>query len=170
MKISNETKIGALTAVSITLLLLGYNFLKGKDLFAHTKKIYAVFKNVEGLEPSNAVRINGMQIGSVVEINETDKDLSGIVVLINLKKDIHIPKNSVAVINQGLINSSSIVISKGDATEYLNDGDTIATQDKLSLMSQVEKGINPIIAKLGSTLQGLDSLVSAVGSMFDPKT
>jgi phospholipid/cholesterol/gamma-HCH transport system substrate-binding protein len=30
MKISNETKIGALAAVSIALLILGFNFLKGK--------------------------------------------------------------------------------------------------------------------------------------------
>jgi hypothetical protein len=30
MKISNETKIGALTAIAITLLVLGFNFLKGK--------------------------------------------------------------------------------------------------------------------------------------------
>jgi phospholipid/cholesterol/gamma-HCH transport system substrate-binding protein len=33
MKISNETKVGTLTAISITLLILGFNFLKGKNLF-----------------------------------------------------------------------------------------------------------------------------------------
>ncbi len=33
MKISNETKVGALTAVAITLLILGFNFLKGKKPF-----------------------------------------------------------------------------------------------------------------------------------------
>jgi len=169
MKISNETKIGALTAVSITLLLLGYNFLKGKDIFAHSKKIFAVFKNVEGMEVSNAVRINGLQIGAVSAINETDRDMSGIVVTINLKKDVHIPKNSIAVINSGLISSSSILISKGDASDYLRDGDTIATQNKLSLVSQVEKNIDPIVAKLNGTLQSLDSLVEVVGGLFDPK-
>ncbi len=49
MKITNETKIGALTSIAIVLLILGFNFLKGKDLFSHSKKIYAVFKNVDGL-------------------------------------------------------------------------------------------------------------------------
>lgn len=169
MKISNETKIGALTAVSITLLLLGYNFLKGKDLFAHSKKIFAVFRNVEGMEVSNAVRINGLQVGAVSDINETDKDMSGIVVTITLKKDINIPKNSTAIISSGLISSSSIVITKGDATDNLKDGDTVATQNKLSLVSQVEKNIDPIVAKLNGTLQSLDSLVEVVGGLFDPK-
>jgi phospholipid/cholesterol/gamma-HCH transport system substrate-binding protein len=169
MKISNETKIGALTAVAITVLILGFNFLKGKDVLQNSKKIYAVFKNVEGMDVSNAVRINGLQIGSVSDINESDKDISGIVVTINLKKDVNIPKNSIAVINSGLISSSSIVITKGDATEYLQNRDTIATQNKLNLVSQVERNIDPIVAKLNGTLESLDSLVEVIGSMFDPK-
>ena len=169
MKISNETKIGALTAVSITLLLLGYNFLKGKDLFAHSKKIYAVFKNVEGMEVSNAVRINGLQIGAVSEISETDKDLSGIVVTISSEKRHSYSKKFRCNYQFRSDQFISIVISKGDATDYLGDGDTIATQNKLSLMSQVEKNIDPIVAKLNGTLQSLDSLVQVVGSLFDPK-
>jgi phospholipid/cholesterol/gamma-HCH transport system substrate-binding protein len=170
MKISNETKIGALTAIAIAVLILGFNFLKGKDILEHSRKIYAVFKNVEGMDVSNAVRINGLQIGAVSDINEADKDISGIVVTINLKKDVNIPKNSVAVINSGLISSSSIIITKGDATEYLKNRDTIATQNRLNLVSQVEKNIDPIVAKLNGTLESLDSLVEVVGSMFDPKT
>jgi len=74
--------------------------------------------------------------------------MSGIVVTISLKKDIHIPKNSFAIINSGLLSSSSILISKGDASDYLGDGDTITTQNKLSLVSQVEKNIDPIVAKI----------------------
>jgi phospholipid/cholesterol/gamma-HCH transport system substrate-binding protein len=170
MKIPNETKIGALTAVSITLLILGYNFLKGKDLFVQTKRIYAVFKNVEGVETSNAVTINGLEVGSVYQLSELDKDLNGIVVTINLKKDVNIPKDSYASISPGLINSSSITITKGGATSYLANGDTLATQDKASFFSQVQQNINPIVAHLNGTLGSLDSLVEVIGSMFDSKT
>jgi phospholipid/cholesterol/gamma-HCH transport system substrate-binding protein len=170
MKISNETKIGALTAVAIALLYFGFNFLKGKKVFENRKKIYAIFKNVEGMEVSNAVKIQGLQIGSVYEISEENKDLTGILVTINLKKDVNIPKNSTASINSGLLSSSSLVIVKGDATTYLADGDTISTQEKLNLVSQLEKNIDPIVAKLNQTLQSLDSVVQQVGTMFDPKT
>ena len=169
MKISNETKIGSLTAIAIALLFFGFNFLKGKDLFVHSKKIYAVFSNVEGVELSNAVKINGLQIGNVYSISETDRDMRGILVTINLKKDVRIPKNSVASISSELINSSSVIISKGDAGQYLEDGDTIQTSEKVSLMAQVQQNVSPIVAKLSHTLQSLDSLVVAVGSMFDPK-
>ena len=170
MKISNETKIGVLAVVAVTALILGFNFLKGSSLFQHTKKLYAVFDNVEGMELSNAVQIDGLQIGNVSSINESDKDLSkGIVVTITLKKDVHIPRNSVGVINSGLISSASIVINKGDDTQFLNDGDTLQTRQKSNLFSQVEQSVNPVILKLGGTLTSLDSLVEQIGTMFDPR-
>jgi phospholipid/cholesterol/gamma-HCH transport system substrate-binding protein len=170
MKIANETKIGVLAVVAVAGLILGFNFLKGSSLFEHTKKIYAVFDNVEGMEISNAVQINGLQIGTVSAINESDKDLKqGIVVTILLKKDVHIPTNSVGVINSGLISSSSIAITKGDANEYLENGDTLDTKKKSNLFAQVEQSVNPVILKLGGTLQSLDSLVQVIGTLFNPK-
>lgn len=170
MKISNETKIGTLTAISITLLILGFNFLKGKKLFEKRKKIYAVFNNVEGVEVSNAVKINGLLVGNISEIKETDKDLKEILLEINLKKDIHIPKNSIAEIQTSLLNSPVIVINKGDAQEYVENGDTLRTREKPGLLAQLEGNINPIVGQLNGTLKSLDSLIRAVGSMFDPRT
>src|ERR1700754_2191735 len=113
MKISNETKIGVLAVVALAALILGFNFLKGSSLFQHSKKLYAVFDNVEGVELSNNVQINGLTIGTVSAINESDKDLTrGVVLTITLKKDVNIPKNSVASINAGFISSATIVVSK----------------------------------------------------------
>jgi hypothetical protein len=65
MKISGETKVGALTAVAITLLVLGFNFLKGKNLSTKDTKLYAVFTDVKGLSNSNPVIVNGKQVGTV---------------------------------------------------------------------------------------------------------
>ena len=168
MKISNETKIGALTAIAIALLILGFNFLKGKDLFEHSKKIYAVFKGVEGLETSDAVKIKGLEVGSVYAINPVDKNVDGIQVTISMKKDVNIPKNSVAVIDAGLIGSASIIIKKGDDTEFMKDGDTLITQEKGNLLSEVQSNLSPVVSRLSSTLESLDSLIRAVGSLFDP--
>jgi phospholipid/cholesterol/gamma-HCH transport system substrate-binding protein len=169
-KISNETKIGVLAVVALAALILGFNFLKGSSLFQHTKKLYAIFDNVEGLETSNAVQIDGLTIGSISGINESDKDLSsGIVVTITLKKDVHIPKNSIGVINSGLISSATIVINKGTDNDFLNDGDTLKTKKQSNLLTQVQASVNPIIVQLGGTLTSLDSLIEVIGSMFDPR-
>jgi len=170
MKISNEFKIGIMAAVAIVALILGFNWLKGSALFQHTKKIYARFDNVEGVEISNQVLVNGLAIGSVTAITEADKDLSGgIVLTITLKKDVHIPKNSVGFINSSLLGASTIVINRGTDPQFLVDGDSLTTKKKPNLISQVQDQVNPIIAQLGGTLQSLDSLIQAVGTLFDPR-
>ena len=170
MKISNETKIGVLAVVALAALILGFNFLKGSSLFQHTTKIYAVFDNVEGLEVSNAVQIDGLTIGSITDISESDRDLSnGIVVTITLKKKVNIPRNSTGVINSGLISSATIVIDKGDDNQFLENGDTLQTKKKANLFSQIQGSVNPMILKLGGTLTSLDSLIEVIGTMFDPR-
>jgi phospholipid/cholesterol/gamma-HCH transport system substrate-binding protein len=168
MKISNETKIGALTSISIALLILGFNYLKGKDLFEHSKKIYAIFKSVDGLELSNGVSIKGLEVGTVYAISATDKNVSGILITISMKKDVNIPKNSVAIIDAGLINSSKIIINKGDATEYIEDGDTLQTIDKGSVLEEFQGKLSPVLTTLNTTLGSVDSLIKIVGSLFNP--
>jgi phospholipid/cholesterol/gamma-HCH transport system substrate-binding protein len=168
MKITNETKIGALTSIAIVLLILGFNYLKGKDLFEHSKKIYAVFKNVDGLELSNSVSIKGLEVGNVYAIRATDKNMDGILVTISMKKDVNIPKNSIAVIDAGIINSSNIIIRKGDATEYIGDGDTLSTVEKGSVLAEFQNSLNPVVTTLNTTLLSLDSLIQVVGSLFNP--
>src|SRR5215218_8124270 len=98
MKINNETKVGALTALAITLLILGFNFLKGKSLFKTGNFIYAKFKNTKGIMVSNPVYINGLQVGSVYELKEANKNLDTIIVAIKLNKELNIANNSIASI------------------------------------------------------------------------
>jgi phospholipid/cholesterol/gamma-HCH transport system substrate-binding protein len=170
MKISNETKIGVMAVVALAALILGFNFLKGSSLFQHTTKIYAIFDNVDGLEVSNNVQINGLTIGSITDISESDKDLSnGIIVTITMKKKVDIPRNSTASISSGFISSATIVIDKGNERQFLENGDTLQTRTKANILSQVQNSVNPIIVKLGGTLTSLDSLIEVIGGMFDPR-
>src|SRR6185312_474438 len=171
MKIANETKVGVLAVIALAGLILGFNFLKGSNLFQHSKKLYALFDNVDGMEVSNAVQIDGLTIGNISAIGETDPDLSrGILVTITLKKNVNIPRNSVATLNPGLLQSPTIVIAKGDATKYLQNGDTLQTRKKPNIISQIQQNLDPIFAKLDGTLTSLDSLVEVIGGMFDPRT
>jgi phospholipid/cholesterol/gamma-HCH transport system substrate-binding protein len=171
MKIANETKVGLMAVIALAGLILGFNFLKGSSLFQHSKQLYALFDNVDGMEVSNAVQIDGLTVGNISAISETDADLSrGILVTITLKKDVHIPRNSVATLNPGLLISPTVVITKGDANEYLNNGDTLQTKQKPNIIAQVQQNIDPIVAKLNGTLTSLDSLIEVIGGMFDPWT
>lgn len=170
MTISNETKIGALAAVAITLLILGFNFLKGKNLLEKEREIYAVFTKVEALNTADPVRINGLQVGKILSLKESDPELTGIVVTIQITKDILIPKNSYATINSNPLGSTTVNIVKGNSSSYLAEGDTITTVGASGLFDDLKGTLNPTLDKVTGTLTSLDSLVEVVGGTFDPKT
>jgi phospholipid/cholesterol/gamma-HCH transport system substrate-binding protein len=167
MKISNETKVGILTITALTLLIVGFNFLKGKDVFNRTKKIYAVFTELGELEKSNQVKINGLTIGSVYETKEKDKDVNGTVVTIRLTRDVNIPDNSVAYISAGLFGSSYITIEKGNSRTYLKLGDTLQTRLETGILGDVKAQLNPTLARVKDVLDSLKGTLSGVNSLFD---
>ncbi|MBX2922201.1 MAG: MCE family protein [Chitinophagaceae bacterium] len=170
MKISNETKVGALTAIAITLLILGFNFLKGKTVFEKSFKLYTIFSSVEGLSVSNAVMINGLQVGKVYEMQETDENLSGIIVTINLHKSINIPKNSIAHISSSLLGNTTLNIELGTETKYVKNGDTLVTNSTPGLLAQVKGTLDPSLVKINAALSSLDSVLKLIGTVFDPRT
>ncbi len=119
MKITNETKVGALTAVAVALLILGFNFLKGKSVFESGFVLYATYKDTRKLLPSNPVFVNGYQIGSVLETHAADKSLTEIVVALKLNEDYKLPNNSIATIENNPLGTPSIAIVLGDSPNFL---------------------------------------------------
>jgi phospholipid/cholesterol/gamma-HCH transport system substrate-binding protein len=170
MKVSNETKVGALTAIAITLLILGFNFLKGKKLFDKRDKLYAKFEKVEGLTLSNPVVVNGLQVGTVSEIRELDKDLRYILVAISLNKEINLPRNSHATIASSLLGTTSVNIEKGTDNIFLKNNDTLLTTASLGLMGEAKQILNPVLDKVKGSLDTLTFLLSDISKIFDPNT
>src|SRR5215210_3860660 len=168
MKITNETKVGALTALAITLLLLGFNFLKGKSLFKTGSFIYAKVKQTNGLMISNPVVINGLQVGSVYELEEANKNIDSIIIAMKMTKEINIPANSVASIKSNPLGTSSIEINMGDQKDYLKNHDTIATVDSAGVLGAVTARLTPVVDQVKMTAQTLDSLMRNINSIFDP--
>src|SRR5689334_2464418 len=168
MKISNETKVGALTAIAITVLILGFNFLKGKSTGGND--VYAVFPNVEKLVTSNPVFINGLQVGKVTGLKEKDKNMSGIVVTITLTKDLNIPRNSIATLNSELLGTTAVNIYLGNGNDLLKEGDTIRTERALGLTDKLQKSIDPAINNINKTLVSLDDVLQKLNTILDPNT
>ncbi len=170
MKISNETKVGALTAVAITLLILGFNFLKGKTLFKTGNIIYAKYTDTKGIMVSNGVFISGFQVGSVYDIENADKNLSAIVVAIKLKDNYNIPANSIASIKENPLGNASITIALGDAATYVKSGDTILTASNAGLLGDVMNKLGPVGDQIKNTVGSLDSVLKNINTIFDPAT
>jgi phospholipid/cholesterol/gamma-HCH transport system substrate-binding protein len=167
MKINNETKVGLLSILALALLLLGFNFLKGKDIFNSSTKIHAVFDKLGPLEKSNLVKINGVSVGTVYDIEPTDKDISRVDVTISLSRNINIPDNSVAYISPGLVGSSTIVIEKGNSTKYLDNGDTLSTRVDNGIFGDLSSQVSPTLVKIRSSLDSLNAVFTNINKLFD---
>ncbi|MBM3413690.1 MAG: MCE family protein [Bacteroidetes bacterium] len=170
MKLSNETKVGALTIIALALLFIGFNYLKGKDLFTPSKKIFAVFSDLGSLEKSNEVKINGLPVGYVYQKQEKDKDVSAIIVTINLTRNINIPRNSVAYIASSLVGSSFIVIERGNESAFLQDGDTIQTRKETGLLGDVKAQLDPTISNFRSILDSLKKTLAGINDVLNART
>ncbi len=167
MKISNETKIGALTAIAITIMIMGFNFLKGKSFFGKTHTLYAKYTNVQGLAPSNSVMINGLKVGTVYSIT-TDKNMKQILVNMNLTKDVNIPTNSIALIKPSLLGVISIDIELGDARDYIPKNGTIATEETTGIFNDVLSKVNPVLYQVTKAVRSIDSVLLSVNRVLDP--
>ena len=167
MKIANETKIGALTAIAITLLVLGFNFLKGKTFFGKSRTLYAKYTNVQGLANSNPVMINGLQVGTVYSIT-TDVNMKQILVNMNLTKEVNIPTNSFAMINTDLLGSKSIDIKLGNATEFFGKNDTINTQPTAGIFNEILSKVDPVFVQVTKAVNSIDSVLLSVNRILDP--
>ncbi|MBK8495183.1 MAG: MCE family protein [Chitinophagaceae bacterium] len=167
MKISNETKIGALTAIAIVLLILGFNFLKGKTFFGKSHNLFAKYTNVQGLAASNPVMINGLQVGTVYSIT-TDKNMKVILVNMNMTKDVNIPVNSIAIIKPSLLGITSVEITLGDAKQYIPKNDTIATEASSGIFTDVLSKVDPVLYQVTKAVTSIDSVLMSVNHILDP--
>ena len=170
MKINNETKIGVMAVMGIVLLVLGFNFLKGNNVFKKNNYIYAKYQDVQGLSNSNPVVINGLQVGRIENL-DGGKYMKQIVVTLSLTKDVKIPDNSLAVINPNLLGgSATLEIQLGSSTTYLKTGDTILTTLSGGAFDEALKVINPVLYEVRNSVKSLDSVLHVITGVFDPAT
>lgn len=166
MKFTNESKIGLLAIVVIASFIIGFNFLKGKNVFGHSKTLNAKFNNIQGLSASNPVIINGMQVGTVKEIIN-DKSMTDITVIFSIDKDIDIPANSVAAIYPNPLTQTRVEIKLGDAKTFLKNNDHIKSLPASAYLDDVINKVDPVINSVNGAIISLDSLIQKVAFVID---
>ncbi len=169
MTISNETKVGSLTAIAIVLLILGFNFLKGKSVGGNNTHYFATFTDVQGLAKGNPVAISGKETGNVYEI-DGGKDMKQLKVTINMKDEVNIPDDSYAVITKSLLGAVQLEIKLGNSKTYKKDGDNIQTVVAADLIGDAMKKLDPVLYQVTKAVKSLDTLLLTVNSVVDPNT
>jgi phospholipid/cholesterol/gamma-HCH transport system substrate-binding protein len=170
MKFSNETKVGILAIVSIIVLVLGYNFLKGSQVFSKAPVLYAEFSEIGTLEKSNEVKINGLPVGTVYDMKPKDKEINKIIVEIHLNREVNIPSNSIAYIDGPILGGTFINVAKGTTKTYLQNGDTISTRLDQDIFTDLKAQVTPTITRVNQTLDSLKITIGSLNDVFDPNT
>jgi phospholipid/cholesterol/gamma-HCH transport system substrate-binding protein len=164
MKISNETKIGALTAVAITVLILGYSFLRGNDVFSSANKFYAIYRSVEGLTVSKPVLVNGFQIGRVSKMALQGDGRT--IVEFKVDKQYNVPDNTLAKLEStDLLGGKAIVFQLGNSLKYAQDQDTL----RADIQGSLAESLQPIQKKAEVLITKVDSALGAINKIMNPK-
>ena len=162
MKIANETKVGILAVVAIAILILGYSFLRGNDVFSREITLYTTYDRVDGLTESKPILVNGYQVGRVSKM-ELLQD-GRIRTEFKVKRDYAVPINTVAMLSStDLLGGKAIVFELGDSAVYAKNGDELPAGIQKNIMEQVE----PIQKKAQDIAAVLDSVLNSINNTIN---
>ena len=108
------------------LLYWGFNFLKGHDVFSNERIFIAVYDDVAGLEKTNPVTVNGLNVGQVRNMEFSTDGQAKVVIELVLKNTLAIPSNSTAkIISSDLLGSKAVEITLGTSIQLAQPGDPL---------------------------------------------
>src|ERR1700712_5360287 len=163
MKISNETKIGILTTIGIAILILGYSYLSGNDVFSRSNKYYAIYNSVDGLTVSKPVLVNGFQIGQVSKMVLRADGRT--VVEFKIDPQYNVPSNTHAqLISTDLLGGKAIKFEYGDSKQTAADMDTL----QADIQGSLAESLQPIQNKAENLITKLDSSLAAINKIMNP--
>jgi len=163
MKVSNETKVGIIAAAAITILIVGFNFLKGESLFSKNNTYHGVYQEVDGLFRSNPVVLNGYSIGHVSSV-EMDHETLNLIVSVQIPSTIKLPKNTVLKItNNDLLGSKAVEIVMGDdSLGFAANNDTLTSMKDEGMEKAITKVLSPLSKRINDVLGDIDTAISDV--------
>lgn len=172
---SREVKIGLFAVIALTIAYLGYNFLRGKDLFSSNNLFFIEYKNVDQLQTGAPILVNGFSVGSVKEIYLKPENYNLIMVEIEVRDDVNVPKSTIAeIVPTGLMGGKGIQLLITDtcngpdcavAGDFLNGKvkgllDSYVGVDKLEEYTNVvQNGLTNVVDSLSAQLGKEDNEV-----------
>ena len=170
MKFSKEIKAGLIALLAIVGFVVLFQFMKGKSLFTTDNIFYAKFDNVEGLEASNPVSINGLKVGQVdqiIPVTEKDGKIH-FVVKVTVDDQFEFSKKStLEIFEPGLMSGKQMRVNLAYGNPMAKDGDTLAGAFTLSMMNNLSSQVGPVKDQLQIVLKRVDSLANNANQLLN---
>ncbi len=150
-------------------LYFGFNYLKGSDLFSNKEVYYAVYPNVAGLNISNPVTINGVQVGQVVAKTLMQNHANQVLLALDIEKNIILTDSTIALLgSNGLLSNKEVKLIIGKGNRKLHEGDTLTTLIESSIGDLVAQQAKPLARDLDSAINNMNVLLKQFQQMTTP--
>lgn len=171
MKIRKEFIVGIVAAIGITLLILGFFYLQGRELWKKSSYYYAIFSRTDGITNGNQVNVNGFPIGVVSDVSIYKREPLLFAVKFELtENDFKIPMESKAVLNSSLMGGAFIDVELSKNPVYHENGDTLMSDEAEELEATIEKRLGPLEVKVQELLGTTDSAITIIQTIFANNT
>ena len=165
MKYAREIKVGVLAVICIFLLIFGFNFLKGVNIFSPTNGYHGTFYNLHNLEEQAAVYIRGHKVGQVDNINYDFTRDSAFTIDISINRDIALPQGTrMALISDGLLGGMAIELQlpANSDSGLIAHGSYLPTTYIPGLMESLQ---TELLAHVDDAIQDVDKAVVNIDSL-----
>jgi phospholipid/cholesterol/gamma-HCH transport system substrate-binding protein len=156
---TREFKVGLFVAVAIVLLYFGFNYLKGIDFFTSVKRYYVVYDNINQLAISNPVLVNGYPVGRVSYIAILQNRNNRVLVELEIDGTIVLTDGTKAILNSELLGGKSVLLTFGQASKNLNDGDTLKAEVAKGMFDVLSETASPVATDLQTTLRKFNTII-----------
>jgi len=168
-----EIKIGILAVIALALFIWGFQFIKGKNLLSTSNVFYVEYSDAEMMLPSTKVVKNGLEIGTVIDIYLKPGDPNTIVAVLDVQKEIRLPKNAKAVIvTTGFMGDKAVFLEYDQdcsGPDCAQSGDFLIGQNRGMLESMLDAATLENYTQILSA--GLSEVLDTLNQkMLDPSS
>lgn len=158
---------GVVIFITFFIIIWGFGYLKGTNIFAKERQYFAVYEQTNGLNIGSPVTFKGIKIGQIKYIDFSDDYATNLIVTFNLEKDFKIPQGSIAEIyNTDLLGTKGLRIISSDQVEFYTPGDTMNSRIEVSLMDDLSEQIGPIKDKTEQLMESIDSVITIINTLI----
>ena len=162
MKMNNEIKIGIMVFICLVALLLLTLSVGSFSFYKKGYKLKVQFQNIDGMELSGPVRLNGLEVGLVEDIQIAYEDTTKMMLTLWIKEQARIHQGAKAYIKtMGLIGEKYVAIMDGQEGPFLEAGSLIVGDEPFDLEKLLGKS-DKIADNLESASTNLDEFSNDV--------
>lgn len=164
-----EIQIGILAIITLAIVIWGYNFILGKNMFSQQNSYYGIFNDVTDLEASSEVMVNGLPVGTISSIELKPENVNEILVKVSIDRTIKLPADAKLLLKNASIMGGKFLEldfeKMCDGQGCAVDGQELETVELGMLGSLVNPNeMDPFVAKIGPSMDAVMSKLGEEGS------